>query len=109
MEEAQEKYLSAYLTARQVNYDRGLMIALPKLAERELAINNSAGALRYLLEESTLLVSFPNNPRNKAVVTQIGDIYYAERLFLEALPYYKTANHQIALKDKAEKVLFCKR
>lgn len=104
-DEAYQKYLSAYVDARQINYDQGLIKSLTFLSQWELKANNTAGALRYLLEEAALIENLPLQARRIAVVTKIGDIYYAEKLFVEALPYYKAANHQIAIQDKKRKTI----
>ena len=98
-----QKYLAAYSESRQIKYDAGLRLTLPELAQWELDLDNTAGALRYLLEELALIENLPYQARKIEVAAKIGDIYYKERLFSEALPYYKLANQQTAVRDEKRK------
>ena len=104
-EAAYQKYLMAYSESRQIQYDEGLRLALPKLAAWELKSQNTAGALRYLLEELALLENLAYPTRRIAVANQIGDIYYREHLYTEALRYYQIVNQGIAIQDKEQKGL----
>ena len=90
-----QKYLLAYSRSRQTNYEEGLKKSLPFLAKWELEQNQTAAALRYLLEELDLLKKEHAIERVIEIEKTIGDIYAAERLFAESLPYYKLVNQKI--------------
>ena len=88
---AKEKYEVAYSLSRESNFDKGVLITLPKLADIEIQENNIADGLRYLLEELELLNQYNAVNEIIAVNILIGDLYSQEQLFNQANGYYQSA------------------
>ena len=106
---AYEKYLSAYSLSRQINYPVGLQKALPNLSKWELEQQNTAAALRYLLEELEILKKSGEIDRIIQIEYSIGDIYFSERLYAESLPYYRQVNQKIDKKGGNKKATILKK
>lgn len=81
----------AYTLAKQLKYTKGIQAALAFMAAVELDRGEAPKALRYGLEELDILVQTGMSARIITVSTTIGDIYAREKLFEEALPYYRRA------------------
>ena len=90
-EEQYTQFEKAYTLAKQLRYNKGIQATLAFMGTIELGRGAVPKALRYLLEEMDVLVQMDTSNRLVSVSTTIGDIYAEEKLYEEALPYYKRA------------------
>ncbi|MEM6966038.1 MAG: adenylate/guanylate cyclase domain-containing protein, partial [Bacteroidota bacterium] len=91
-EEALDYYSDAYSLAKELRFENGINVSLEKLIALELQRKNTSGALRYLLENLDIAKKQKQPEKITQSALAIGEIYFAEKLFEVALPYYQLAS-----------------
>lgn len=85
---------TALRLAKEIEFENGKLLALPLLAELHKKDKNIALSLRYALEYLNLIDKKALPKKQLTTVCFIGDIYFEEKLFSNALDYYRLATNE---------------
>jgi adenylate cyclase len=94
---------TALRLAKDIDFKEGQKQAVVQLTQLHKNAGNVSLSLRYALKNLNLLSENAPSTERFAVLETIGNIYFAENLFENALTYYRNAA-QLLIKDYGKKV-----